>query len=86
MCPIRLLDPEAAGFVEWFLQVRESSPMTGFAVGVKEWPHPGSVRDQLAAHVDAVELLVAELNAILRDPPEKPKTDPTEPTPSTEPS
>jgi hypothetical protein len=84
VCPIRLLDPEAAGFVEWFLAVRESSPMTGAVVGVKEWPSPGGIREQLAAHVEAVELLSAELNALFLAEKTKPKTE-TDPTPDTEP-
>lgn len=47
--------------VAWVLLVGEYAPMTGQIVGVKEWPDGGRVLDQPAAVVEAVEIVLGEL-------------------------
>lgn len=64
MCPVRLLAPQAVEVVEYVRAVAEREPLTGQVIGVREWPDGGRLLDQPAAVVEAVYVVLGELQAL----------------------
>lgn len=65
VCPIKVEHPEAAALVEWVLAVVERSPWNGRPTGVREWPNPGRLHEQPAVVVEAVHLVLGEIEIII---------------------
>jgi hypothetical protein len=73
VCPVRVLDAEAAAVVEWVQVAGLYEPMTGQIVGLREWPDGGRLADQPATVVEAVHIVMGELQALQR--PERKEED-----------
>ncbi len=81
VCPIRLVTPDIEAVVHWFYRAARWDSWSGQPIGIRDWPRPGGLMRQDARLVQAVDVLLAEMQYLpkARAPKERRREEPEEP-------